>query len=279
MVRGQVTQVAAAHVGEGYRIVQPDGTATAPVMAVRWTDGEGEFAEYGDTPVRAVLALDDGDELDLPGDAMLSVIWHADATDMPETRPRVVGDDADPVVALLRAITALHAGDLEVERLAARVSRGFTTPSGLEGVARLAATLYLRLNDSRHALRVCALISGEQFRGDHDRWTWIGRTLGLTHHVALADGDAALASYCRDRLAAHPPYAQRRLDEPLQYTEKIARALAQGDRDSEIAWRSSNALTLMVVRGTGRSRALSDELLGQLINQEIAELWRAATRR
>jgi hypothetical protein len=184
---GRVMRVTAADIGEGYRIVQPDGTATAPVMSVEWTD----FDEVTETAARAVLFLDDGDELDLPGDAVLSAIWHEDATDVPLTRPRIVGDDADPVVVLLREIVEAHAGDPEVERLAARVSRGFTTPSGLEGVARLASMLCLRLDDSGHALAVCRLISAEQYSGDHDRWTWVARALGLVHHIALASGTGA----------------------------------------------------------------------------------------
>jgi hypothetical protein len=263
MDEGRVTQIAAAHIGEGYRIIHPDGTATAPVMAVDWHPG------------RAVLVLDDGDELDLPSDTMLSAIWHEDATDVPLTRPRVVDEDADPGVALMRAISDEYAGDPDIERLTARVARGFTTPSGLEGVARLAADLYLRLDDFRNALAVCALIIGEQFRDDYDRWTWVGRAIGLAHHLALGAGDTALATGCRNRLAAHPPYSQRKLDALPLYTDKITRAVARGDRDSEIAWRSTEVTGLMVVRGTGRSRTLSDERLEQMIHEGIEELRRA----
>jgi hypothetical protein len=266
MHQGQVTQVAAADIGEGYRIVHPDGTATEPVMAVDW---------HAD---RAVVILDDGDELDLPGDTMLSAIWHEDATDVALTRPRVVGDDADPGVALMRAIADEYAGDLGIERLAARVARGFANPSGLAGVAELAADLYLRLDDPRNALAVCALITGEQFRGDLDRWTWVTRAIGLTHHLALGAGDAALATGARNRLAAHPPYNQRLLDAPSLSTDKIAQAVARGDRDSERGWRSTEVVGLMVVRGTGRSRTLSDEQLDQMIDERIDELRRAAGR-
>jgi hypothetical protein len=203
MTPGQVTQAAAAQIGEGYRIVQPGGTATAPVMTVQWTDAEGELADDRDSPVRAVLALDDGDELELPGDTMLSVIRHADATDVPLTRREswvTTPIRSSPCCAESPTCTPA------TWKLSASQPGcpGSHDPVGLEGVARRAATLYLRLEDSRHALPVCALISGEQFRGDRDPWTWIGQTLALTNHLALAAGDAVLAANCRNGLAVNP---------------------------------------------------------------------------
>jgi hypothetical protein len=266
MDQGRVTQVRAADIDEGCRIVQPDGTATAPVMAVDWHPGW------------AAIVLEDDDQWDFPMDTMLPAIWHEDATDVPLSRPRVVGDDADPRVALMRSIVDEHAGDPGVERLAARVARGVRTPSGPEGVAELAAELYLRLDDPRNALAVCALITGEPYDGDFDVWTWVGKALGLTHHLALSAGDTALAARCRDRLAAHPPYNQRGLDELPLRSDKIARAAARGDRESEIAWRSGEVIGLMVVRGTGRSRTTSDERLTRMIEERIEELRRAAGR-
>ena len=101
MDHGRVGQVPAFQVGEGDRIVQPDGTATAPVMTVDWVDHHETSSDDVGAPGRAVLWLDDGDSLDLPAESVLSVIWHEDARDVPLTRPEVVGDDTDPVVVLI----------------------------------------------------------------------------------------------------------------------------------------------------------------------------------
>lgn len=268
MDQGCVRQVPAREVGEGERIVQPDGTATPPVMTVEWTD----YDETADTPWRVVLWLDDGDSWDLPADTVLSVVWYEDAPDIPVTRPAVVGDGTDPVIALLRGIAHRYAGTRDIERLAARVARGFTTDSGRAAVAELGGALYLRHDDPLNALAVCSLVTQEP--PNLSQWTWTRQALGLTHHLALLGGDTALAADCRQRLQAGT--GQRWLDYPPLNRERIARVVASGNQDAEVELRSTDLLTLMAVRGAGGRLTQPDQRFAELFNDEIARIRRTA---
>jgi hypothetical protein len=80
---------------------------------------------------------------------------------------------------------------------------------------------------------VCRLVTGGRSTAGR---TWITQALGLAHHLAAAAGDAALQAQCRARLREH--VVQHQLDRPMLYGDKIAAAMARGDLDSELAWRS-----------------------------------------
>jgi hypothetical protein len=267
----RIVQVRAAEIGEGYRIVQPDGSATAPVTWVGW-DGEA------DSPARAHVRLDDGDVLDLPGDTVVSAVWHADAHDIPLWRSEVVDGASDPTAALLRDVVAAHPGDQQVPMLAARISRGWSRKPGLDAVQRLAAALYMRLDDAEHAIAVCALLEGERFDGDLDRWTPIRGVLGLGHHLSVLAGDEAAAAVYRTRLRETIESGRRPrwVDDPMLDTRNLDAAIERGDRRAEITWLALNISNLMKVRAAGLCRTLSDEQLRTMIDERIAQLRRAA---
>jgi hypothetical protein len=267
----RMVQVRAAEIGEGYRIVRPDGSATAPVT---WVDWDGEDG----APARAHVRLDDGDVLDLPGDTLVSAVWHADAHDIPLWQPEIVDGVGDPVAALLRDVVAAHPDDREVRMLAARVSRGWSRKPGLDAVQALVAALYLRLDDADHAIAVCELLSGERFDGDLDRWTPIRGVLGLGHHLSVLAGDEAGAAGYRARLreTIEPGRRPRWVDDPMLDTRHLDAAVDRGDRRSEIAWLTINISKLMKVRAVGLARTLSDEQLRMMIDERITQLRRAA---
>lgn len=58
------------HLGEGYRIITPEGVYPAIVETVDWEDEEGE---------RAIADLSDDSELSGPGDMAIAAVWHEDA--------------------------------------------------------------------------------------------------------------------------------------------------------------------------------------------------------
>jgi hypothetical protein len=255
-----VAEVRAGDVGEGYRILQSDGTATAAIMAIEWHD------EW------AVLWLDDGDVWEFPRDRMISAFWHEDGPDVPLHVPAI--DAGSPVAGLLEEVVAAHPKDAEIRRLAAQVSRGYANPPGIEGVADLAADLYLRLDDASHAAAVCQLVTGER---STDGWTWIAQALGIAHHLATAAGDPVLRAQCRERLRER--VVQHQLDRPILYGDKIAAAMADGYLDSELARRSVEIRKLMTIRATGGSRTFTDDELDVMIADRIAELRRRAVGR
>jgi len=252
-----VAQVRAGDVGEGYRILQPDGSATAAIMTIEWQDE------------RAVFWLDDGDVWEFPRDRMLSAFWHEDGPDVPLHVPAI--DAGSPAAGLLEEVVAAHPGDAEIRRLAAQLSRGYANPPGIEGVADLAAELYLRLDDAPHAAAVCRLVTGER---SADGWTWIAQALGIAHHLAAAAGDTVLRAQCRERLRER--VVQHQLDRPILYGDKIAAAMADGYLDSELAWRSIEIRKLMTIRATGGSQTFTDDVLDVMIAERITELRRRA---
>ncbi|WP_051389416.1 DUF6707 family protein [Arthrobacter sp. 35W] len=259
----------------GTTITTPGGEVVV-ATAVGW-----ERDDYGQ-PAVAVVEYDGG-SVRIAAGTTATVLARPKPALPPSQLPA-----ADPAVlaGILSAAAAAHGAHESVQRLTARLGKGFNPRSGanLADLKDLAQVLFVQLNDPANARAVLGLLTDLPYDSTPGRWSSIEQALALEHYMARADDPLradqlayALRAPDRAELDAfraktNAEVRQRTLNEPNLYTKEITRAVDTGERAAELQWRELRLNVLLHLLAHGGSQTLDDAELERRIAEELERL-------
>ncbi|EMY33175.1 hypothetical protein D477_016285 [Arthrobacter crystallopoietes BAB-32] len=284
--RTYVHTIKAEAIEPGHKFLRRGGKHSAEVASTAVVNDD-----FG-TPALVMATLKDGKTVRIahgssirvassrPGPGPASAL----ALDDLELIPAEEGTPEAVIVDVARA----HPKDVDIQRIAARLSRGLNTKSGsnLQDVRDLAHRLFIHAADEESALAVCRLITDLPFDGNFGRWKSIQSALAMAAYINHEAGDTeeserlAKALRAPDEVEEADPLRakmnaivlQRQLNEPNLFDKEIHRALAAGDRSSEREWRVERLAVLMYLRTHGGSETLEAAELDRRIANELVSV-------
>jgi hypothetical protein len=281
--RTYVHTIKAEMIEPGHKFLRRGGKHSAEVAGTAVVNDD-----FG-TPALVIATLKDGKKVRIAHGSSIRV---ASTRPGPGPASALALDDLELIPAeegtpeaVIVEVARTHPKDMDIQRIAARLSKGLNIKSGsnLQDVRDLAHRLFVYADDRDNALRVCQLITDVPFDGNFGRWKSIQGALAMSafihHEAGNAEESERLAKAMRapDEVEEKDPLRakmnaivlQRQLNEPNLYDKEIHRAMAAADKAAERDWRVERLSVLTYLRTHGGSETLEPAELERRIANEI----------